>query len=213
MLEAHEALPASLGAAPDARHMRRVHAEYHSALVISALRTTFSLDIPSDAAPAFGVAMGGPPAGGLEWRVRLCLLVAVAATDARAHEEGVRLKQLVLDGPRGQWGSSWVPTAGIAPLEHAEAAARAAPEVAGTRTWASFFASTFMGPSEGAFHDGDEAVESEDEVRSVAEGEVDLGAGEEGWRAVRVETVECEVPVRVWPGNTAFRAMEVVFGV
>jgi hypothetical protein len=39
------------------------------------------------------------------------------------------------------------------------------------------------------------------------------GGGEEGWTAVKVETVECEVPIRVWPGNTAFKAMEVVFDV
>ena len=45
------------------------------------------------------------------------------------------------------------------------------------------------------------------------EGEVDLGAGEEGWRELAVETVECEVPVMVWPGNTAFRPEDVVFDV
>jgi len=43
--------------------------------------------------------------------------------------------------------------------------------------------------------------------------EVDLGAGDEGWRELVVETVECEVPVMVWPGNTAFRPEDVVFDV
>ena len=42
---------------------------------------------------------------------------------------------------------------------------------------------------------------------------VNFGSGEEGWTEVKVETVECEVPVRVWPGNTAFRAADVVFDV
>ena len=32
-------------------------------------------------------------------------------------------------------------------------------------------------------------------------------------RDVRAEMVECEVPVRVWPANTAFKATEVVFDV
>jgi hypothetical protein len=72
------------------------------------------------------------------------------------------------------------------------------------------FASTFLGMSEGGFHDGDEAATDEED----AEGEeVDLGAGEEGWRELAVETVECEVPVMVWPGNTAFRPEDVVFDV
>ena len=235
-LEAHEALPAGLSSASDARHLRRVHAEHHAAFVASALRTTFALDIPPDASPAFGLALGDPAGGGggLEWKVRLCLLVAVAAPDARAGIEGARVKQLVRDGPRGEWGSSWVPTRGIAPLEHPEAGpvpaeapgagakARVGGEgraAAGKTSWAAFFASAFLGPSEGGFHDGDEGsdgggdAEGDGDGDGVGDGEVDLGAGEEGWRAVRVETVECEVPVKVWPGNTAFRAMEVVFDV
>ena len=61
----------------------------------------------------------------------------------------------------------------------------------------------------GGIHDGDVLTDDEDG------GEVDLGAGEEdeGWREIAVETVECEVPVMVWPGNTAFRPEDVVFDV
>ncbi|KAF5367350.1 hypothetical protein D9615_010292 [Tricholomella constricta] len=44
---------------------------------------------------------------GLEWKVWLCLLVAVAAESSAVGTEGVRVKQLVRDGPRGEWGSSW----------------------------------------------------------------------------------------------------------
>jgi hypothetical protein len=62
--------------------------------------------------------------------------------------------------------------------------------------------------SEGGVHDSDEVLTDEE-----AEGEVDLGAGEEGWRELAVETVECEVPVVVWPGNTAFRPEDVIFDV
>jgi RAB6A-GEF complex partner protein 2 len=65
--------------------------------------------------------------------------------------------------------------------------------------------------SEGVSHD--EAPRDEGDGDGLADGEVDLGAGEEGWRELAVETVECEVPVMVWPGNTAFRPEDVVFDV
>lgn len=42
---------------------------------------------------------------------------------------------------------------------------------------------------------------------------VDYAGGEDGWRDVKLETVECEVPVKVYPGNTAFKALDVVFDV
>ena len=45
------------------------------------------------------------------------------------------------------------------------------------------------------------------------DGEVDIGGGDQDWSELRVETVECEVPIVVWPGNTAFRPLEVVFDV
>jgi hypothetical protein len=205
---------------PDARHasyMRRVHAEHHASFVPQALRTTFALDIPPDAAPTFRLSLGGsaasPDEGGLAWKVRLCLLVAVAAP-------GAQVRGMVREGPRGQWGDSWVPTDSLAPRERApKPAAEQQQQAPGspsslspaspqTRSWASLFASTFFGASEGGFHDGDEAPMDED-----AESEVDLGAGEEGWRELAVETVECEVPVMVWPGNTAFRPEDVVFDV
>ncbi|KAI0045747.1 Rgp1-domain-containing protein [Auriscalpium vulgare] len=207
ILEAHEALPSSLTSPADARqpYMRRVHAEHHASFILQTQRTTFALDIPPDASPAFQLALGdAAPRGGLEWKVRLCLLVAVA-------QDGARVKGMLRDGARGEWGSAWVPTAGIAPLERPPvppAAASSPPPAA--RGWAAFFASTFMGPSGGGFHDGDEDVDEDGEAGAA---EVDLGAGEEGWREMAVETVECEVPVKIWPGNTAFRPMDVVFDV
>ena len=42
---------------------------------------------------------------------------------------------------------------------------------------------------------------------------VNFGDKDDGWRPVRVETVECELPIKVWPGNTAFKALDVVFDV
>ncbi|KAF7974927.1 hypothetical protein HWV62_10965 [Athelia sp. TMB] len=201
MLETHESLPAAL--APPAATHRRVLAEHHASFVVSSLRTTFALDIPSDAAPAFQVHSGAPaPAdapGGLAWKVRLCLLVALARGPGR-------VKHLRRDGPRGEWGAAWAACAGLAPLERADAAP--------AQTWGQYFAGAFLG--------GDAAGEEADgaeEADGLWDGEdadgqpVDFGGGRGGWRPVRVETVECEVPIKVRPGNTAFKAMEVVFDV
>ncbi|KAI0271663.1 Rgp1-domain-containing protein [Gloeopeniophorella convolvens] len=214
MLEAHESLPSAVSAPPDARHaahMRRVYAEHHASFMPQTLRTTFALDIPSDAAPAFQLGLGGaPPEGGLAWKVRLCLLVAVAAP-------GAQVRGLARDGPRGEWGSAWAPAGSLAPCERlpkpAEPPPGAQAQSPQSRSWASFFASTFLSVSEGGFHDGDEASEDEDAGAALPEGDVDIGGGEDGWRELTVETVECEVPVTVWPGNTAFRPEDVVFDV
>jgi RAB6A-GEF complex partner protein 2 len=61
MLEAHESLPTAIASAGNAFHQpRRVHAEHHAAFVQSALRTSFALDIPSDASPSFQVEISDP---------------------------------------------------------------------------------------------------------------------------------------------------------
>jgi RAB6A-GEF complex partner protein 2 len=207
-----------------------MHAEHHASFMPQTLRTTFALDIPSDATPSFRLSLGGgagagkPPLsslsegeGGLAWKVRLCLLVAVAAP-------GSQVRGMVREGPRGHWGSTWVPTDSLAPRERlvpTKSPAENHPlsslsSPTQTRSWASLFASTFLGLSEGGgdgggVHDGDEMLTDEDDDEG-AEGD-DLRAGEEEWREIAVETVECEVPVMVWPGNTAFRPEDVVFDV
>ncbi|KAH9836631.1 Rgp1-domain-containing protein [Rhodofomes roseus] len=215
MLEAHESLPGSLCPATTSRQMRRVHAEHHSSFLPSTLRTTFSLDIPPDASPAFqvdvGADQGGGRPGGLEWKVRLCLLVAVASPTARVGADGARLRHLVRDGPGGQWGASWKAASTIAPMERPDlraaqaGAAAQSPVTPGTAaSWLSYFTAPLMGPAS-TFHDGDE--DASDEGGTV------IGDSEEEWREVKAEMVECEVPIRVWPGNTAFKATEVVFDV
>jgi hypothetical protein len=66
----------------------------------------------------------------------------------------------------------------------------------------------------GGVHDGDEVLSEDEDDADEGGGEVDFGAGEEDeWREIAVETVECEIPVMVWPGNTAFRPEDVVFDV
>ncbi|KAI0825254.1 Rgp1-domain-containing protein [Trametes gibbosa] len=232
MLEAHESLPSNIASPSLARHLRRVHAEHHSCFMPATLRTTFALDIPPDASPAFQASLNtpssinnpnrsGPPRpGGLEWKVRLCLLVAIASPTAREGVEGVRLRQLVRDGPQGQWGSSWKAAQSIAPLERPGPppssinSSPTTPNANGELTaggastalsWMSYFASSLLGPSNVGYHDGDEDLDED-------EGEDEVGP-EEAWRDVKVEMVECEVPVRVWPGNTAFKATDIVFDV
>ncbi|KDQ52969.1 hypothetical protein JAAARDRAFT_197762 [Jaapia argillacea MUCL 33604] len=227
MLEAHESLPSCIALATNPRHLRRVHAEHHSSFVPSMLRTTFALDIPPDASPAFQVEVGKDDLngrstpGGLEWKVRLCLLVSVASSVAKTGEgDEVKMKHLVRDGPKGEWGSSWKASPSIAPMEYpdpqriqqqGQLQLPAGTTPGGTmQAWAAYFAS-FVGPVDPSYHDGDE--EGEEVLESEEDEEVDYGGGEEGWRELKVETVECEIPIKVWPGNTEFKAMEVVFDV
>ncbi|TFK47962.1 Rgp1-domain-containing protein, partial [Heliocybe sulcata] len=206
MLEAHETLPAAIGLIGNARQLRRVHAEHHSSFIPSMLRTTFALDIPPDASPAFQVGLEDG-SGGLEWKVRLCLLVAVASPG-----QGVKLKQLVRDGPRGEWAASWRASSSIAPMERLDPRSpnqnQTTTTPGGTLTsWASYFASFVGAAGEGTdYHDGDE--DAEEDAASVDEKD---GVPDDRWQELKVETVECEVPIKVWPGNTAFKAMEVVF--
>ncbi|KAL5534971.1 RGP1 [Sanghuangporus sanghuang] len=286
MLEAHETLPDSLNqSSQGAKKLRKLHAEYHTSLTLSTLRTSFALDIPSDATPAFqyvcappfssssalpapsksttglgltGQANEGTP-GGLTWTVRLCLLVGVASPYARKGVAGGCVKGLVRDGPHGEWGTAWRATRGIAPLQNIDTraarraqqrealAASGAENGSGQQTqqqqqqqqrgWASYFFSGLLAPGEREYHDGDEDIASSsssssltssprlsgvrelgeiDETRTVRDDmgiDLDPGGGDEGWSELRAETVECEVPIRVWPGNTAFRPLEVVFEV
>lgn len=200
----------SLANRSNARLLRKTHAEHHSSLVSSTLRASFALDIPPDASPAFQIEAQGesgylePPIavgpGGLEWKVRLCLLVAVASDESRKGADGVRLKTLIQDGPSGEWGISWRGAPSIAPLERLDDATVVS-SPGGLRSWASYLASPFTGAGSERYHDGDELDEGD-------EREVD-----EDWSTIKVETVECEVPIKVWPGNTAFRASDVVFNV
>jgi len=259
-LETQESLPTSLAPSSSSRHLRRVHAEHHSSFVAATLRTTFALDIPSDATPAFKLCLGdqtnnvaAAKPGGLEWKLRLCLLVAVAGEKADAGTEGVRLRSLVRDGPRGEWGSSWRAPPTVAPMQklvrvaspngNASVMSSSASTRSGTssRSWAASLVASFIGPGEREYHDGDEedSESYSDNLDGMADGggdvDVDVddvgydgvkadkgggvgvgvvfGGGEKGWTDVKVEMVECEVPVRVWPGNTAFKAVEVVFDV
>ncbi|KAJ4477680.1 Rgp1-domain-containing protein [Lentinula edodes] len=258
-LETHESLPYPISTTPNTaaaiRQLKRVYVEHHSSFVLSTLRTTFALDIPSDASPAFQIKVGDQPVhtdtithpktkfdGGLEWKVRLCLLVAVAKENSDSGTEGVRFKSLVRDGPRGEWGSAWKAPIGAAPSEKPISAGSSTAQLSPrqqqpgvVKSWTSFITASFLGAAEGGYHDGDELSDyssdpNDDEVGyegnhtsydgikpdragGVGTG-VNFGGGREvSWQEVKLETVECEVPVSVWPGNTAFKPVDVVFDV
>ncbi|KAG2128752.1 Rgp1-domain-containing protein [Suillus bovinus] len=228
-LETNESLPASLGSTnpnTSASTTRRVHAEHHASFTGSTLRTTFSLDIPSDACPTFGIVLSSPPllgngstsgnstgngtgaeagpgkAGGLTWKVHLTLLVGVTAPNAR-------VRGLTRDGASTAWGSAWRAPVGIAPEQQEPGSAvKEVGKQVQQQSWTSYLVHSFLGTGEKEYHDGD--IDEEEVPAEKGKGEEE----EEGdWRDVQVEIVECEVPVVVWPGNTAFSAVDVVFEV
>ncbi|KAJ7115241.1 Rgp1-domain-containing protein [Mycena epipterygia] len=253
LLETHESLPTALAAPPSTpatgQYLRRAHAEHHAQFVLGTLRLGFSLDIPSDGSPAFGVvasgvaagADDGGSAGGLEWLVRLCLLVGVAQAESDAGTEGVRAKGLVRDADgRGTWVSAWRAPTRLGVLERMPPPSAPPPSSALSQPqapgWGAFLAASFLDGRDGGYHDGDDfddeeelegadgaGAEAEEEthrydgVKGDFEGGVGVGVRygglEEGWSEVRAQMVECVVPVQVWAGNTAFRAGDVVFDV
>ncbi|KAF9527145.1 Rgp1-domain-containing protein [Crepidotus variabilis] len=279
ILESQESLPSSItSSTSNPKLLQRSHAESHSSFTLNTARTTFSLDIPSDASPAFQIRVGTPPLstpnspsmsstqtnpklGGLDWKVRLCLLVAVAAEQSMTGSQGVRFRSIERDGLRGEWGSSWTASKGNAPFERrdlrAERDAVRRKQIASPKSWSQFFVSSLFGdpgnevqPDEKRYHDGDDLdslADAEDDRDSLRSGSVSLDklstqsgltggepveydgiipnlgggvgvgvdfvGGEDGWKEVKLETVECEVPVKIYPGNTAFKALDVVFDV
>ncbi|KAJ6559322.1 hypothetical protein B0H10DRAFT_2201213 [Mycena sp. CBHHK59/15] len=190
LLEAHESLPSALATPPGSpateRYLRRVHAEHHARFVLGTLRLGFALDIPSDGSPAFGVvgSSTGGHAGGLEWKVRLCLLVAVAREESDTGTEGVRAKGLMRDvdeadgGGRGAWGSAWRAPPRLGVLERTPtppppppAPVSPPPQEKDEKSvgWGAFFAASFLGGREGGYHDGDD-LDDEDEGGGGAAG-------------------------------------------
>ncbi|KAG2036195.1 Rgp1-domain-containing protein [Suillus americanus] len=236
-LETNESLPASLGftntsTSTSTSTTRRIHAEHHASFTGSTLRTTFALDIPSDACPGFGIVCSSLPllgnghingsvsgngtgtgsgpgkAGGLTWKVHLTLLVGVTAPNAR-------VRGLTRDGAPTAWGSAWRAPVGIAPEQQevpvspGSVGKEVGKQPHQQQSWASYLMSSFLGTGEKEYHDGDD-IDDDEVPAQKGEGEQEQ---EGDWRDVQVEIVECEVPVVVWPGNTAFSAVDVVFEV
>lgn len=94
LLETQELIPEPLSKEARSSGLRRIQAEQHGDIVINLSRAHFSLDIPSDASPGFGVTVGGKGHGGLQWRVRICFLVG----------DGDSMLDPI--GVDGEWGTS-----------------------------------------------------------------------------------------------------------
>ncbi|ELU40813.1 Rgp1 domain-containing protein [Rhizoctonia solani AG-1 IA] len=152
----------------------RKHAEHHVAYASGAQRAAFSLDIPSDGTPTFVLRTGesagrGTIEGGLQWRVRMALVVCMAPAG--------RVRYLEPDGPGNDWGEAWKASGDPAPLGPVDP--KAPP--AATEGWGSFFRG-WTGDEEPANQESDE-----------------------GWARLRPETIECELPIAVFPGSTAYQ--------
>jgi len=143
-------------------------------------------------------ADGKGKVGGLTWKVHLTLLVAVTSPNAR-------VRGLAQDGAPTAWGTAWRAPAGIAPEERMGSSEKKSAETKQVQSWTSYLMSSFLGTGEKEYHDGDD-IDDEDVPSSG-------GKEDEDWRELQVEVVECEVPVVVWPGSTAFSAVDVVFDV
>jgi hypothetical protein len=135
----------------------------------------FSLDIPSDATPAFSLMAGEDgKAGGLEWRVRLSFLVAVPP----------RRKSASVDHRRSTSARPRSPVKATTPVPASVA---------------------HLLPTDG---DSDNApyTSAPTLVPFMQEGNADFVEA-------RTEMVECEVPVSVLAGNTAFVVRPGVYSV
>ncbi|KIJ45183.1 hypothetical protein M422DRAFT_67326 [Sphaerobolus stellatus SS14] len=201
VLEVHERLPWSHEV------VQRVLAQHHSSLVVDQRRVSFALDIPSDASPAFEILQGDSETGGLEWKLRLYLLVSVASAaggNAKGKGRAVEVRTMEKDGSPGEWGRGFRAPEGLAPVERVPAQEVHLKATTGaTSTARGWLSALFNGIAAGTYHDGD--VEEDEEEEKKKE-EAEDGTR---WAEMAVETVECLVPLRVYPGNTAFRAQEV----
>lgn len=174
-LETHEVIPEPL-LPPSANSsgrvrqpdLRKVHAEHSSAYALHTARIPFSLDIPSDATPAFSLVAGDGKAGGLEWRVRLTFLVAVPPHRKSTDRRSMSSKTPTSQSPSRSTVIHLLPTDG----------------------------------------DGDNAPYSASSSLVPI-----VRAGGDEWLEARTETVECEVPVSVLAGNTAFVVRPSVYAV
>ncbi|KAG1855996.1 Rgp1-domain-containing protein, partial [Suillus subluteus] len=189
-LETTESLPASLGITNTSTSTtRRIHAEHHASFTGSTLRTTFALDIPSDACPGFGIVCSSLPLlgtailmGGLTWKVHLTLLVGVTAPNARV---------------RGAWRApvGIAPEQQEVPVSPGSVAKEAGKQPQQQQSWASYLMSSFLGTGEKEYHDGDDIDDDEIPAQKGEEEQEQEG----DWRDVQVEIVECEVPLVVCP--------------
>lgn len=228
-LETHETIPenllpisASSGGRSSQPNLTRIHAEHHSSYAVQTSRLSFSLDIPSDATPAFDLAAGPDgDLGGLEWKIKLAFLVSSSRATA---SKGKRRRSKPSSGSAGSHADGErnvlpVPTGGskdpdnryfraaesISPLYPQQKTPTSRRSKTLTRSSGDLPAHDSSDEEAEDSSEGEEQVHRQSQVRKSREGSRSrpLGQGmvyEEGV----VELVECEVPIRVLAGNTAF---------
>ncbi|KAG8745444.1 hypothetical protein FRC10_007987 [Ceratobasidium sp. 414] len=175
----------------------RKHAEHHAALALGTQRAAFSLDIPSDGAPSFALVLKpseltgkGLPNGhgalqnGLAARGIKSIGTVEGGLRWRIRMALVvcmssRARHVVRDGPGNEWGDAWRATRELAPLGPVSDLNASA---AGGESWGAFFGRWT----------GEEGAEGAPE-------------GEEKWTKLKLETLECELPITVFPGSTAYQ--------
>ncbi|KIR59967.1 hypothetical protein I314_04402 [Cryptococcus bacillisporus CA1873] len=172
----------------------RLHAEHHTLYALSAQRLAFSLDIPSDATPTFNLVAGEGEKGGLQWKLKLNFTVGVPPREWKRKTNASNPKSKNDVDAKGTVRSSGVHLLPTQPSRTADE---------GDNTFYS--ASTGITPliprhrqstssSSGSKND----VRNEDSVN---------------WCESRTESVECEVPVKVLAGSTAFLVRPSVYTV
>jgi hypothetical protein len=169
----------------------RKHAEHHVAFAVGTQRAAFSLDIPSDATPTFVIRAGDTTLNGQNGNTR-ALNGQNGSVNKSLVEGGlkwhVRMALVVCMSPSARvryvvrdagndWGVAWRAVSELAPLGPADP--RAANS--GGEGWGSFFG-RWTGDEEG----GQEKQEEE-------------------WVKLKPETIECELPITVFPGSTAYQ--------
>ncbi|WVR05250.1 hypothetical protein IAU60_002262 [Kwoniella sp. DSM 27419] len=194
-LESHEIIPQPLLPPPGDTQppLTRLHAEHRSSYVVSSSRLAFSLDIPSDATPDFRLTAGEGDEGGLNWKVRLQFVVAVPPSahcrrngHSRRSESGTREKPDANGMGRPQ-------STNLLPL----------PRAPNDTDHTFYAASTTLSPMlPVSAADSDHRSYKDD--TSHPKGRLTPEGGGRKWQEMKTEVVECEVPVKVLAGNTAF---------
>lgn len=184
----------------------RKHAEHHAALAIGAQRAAFSLDIPSDGTPSFSLtatetsslpngtasSLNGrwAPNGHMPTHNGNGIIKSKTALEGGLQWRvrvalvvcmSSRARHVVRDGLGNEWGEAW--RAGeLAPVGPASSKSAVA---SGGGGWGSFFV---------GWTGEDESIEGEEKQDE-----------EEKWVKLNLETLECELPITVFPGSTAYQ--------
>ncbi|WWC90026.1 uncharacterized protein L201_004956 [Kwoniella dendrophila CBS 6074] len=170
----------------------RLHAEHSSSYAVSSSRLAFSLDIPSDATPAFSLAAGEEGGkGGLEWKVKLQFVVGIPPkhhNQQHVQSNVHRKSESIVRGEKS-----------LVPLMGKNTAINLLPRtgVSNDNDNRFYTASTTLTP---LYHTSDSPKMNEMHVEKGYNGE----RSPSKWQEMNTELVECEIPIKVLAGNTAF---------